>query len=130
MRRYSAGLLLSAAIFSASFFCAVEVAAQKCVCRTCQNPNAQQTPEWKRYWRELRDDGRERHEQEQDSLPENLLENAQVVFLDFDTGEDASFVYTTAQRNEVQQNMEEIFAGFQVTFTPVSYTHLTLPTKA
>lgn len=88
--------------------------AQRCQCKTCQDPTAQRGPEWDRYFHDLRKIARDRNPNPD---PPNLLGSSQVVFLDFDTGKDSSFVYTQKQRDEIQANMEDIFAGFDVGFT-------------
>ena len=43
--------------------------------------------------------------------------NTQIVFLDFDTGKDGTFVYTSQQRDEIQTNLEETYSGFDISFT-------------
>ena len=88
--------------------------AQECVCKTCRNPAGQRGPEWTRYWQDLRQAIRKN---QTTTHPRNLLGPTQVVFLDFDTGKDSTFIYTPLQRDQIQANMEQIYDGFDVTFT-------------
>ena len=88
--------------------------SQDCVCQTCKNPSGHRGPEWNQHWQKLRQSARDRNPDPSPLFPPI---DSQVVFLDFDSGKDSSIIYTTQQRDEIQANMEQVFAGFNVTFT-------------
>ena len=91
--------------------------AQECHCLSCENPMGQRGPHWERYWRKLDDNVRDRSRGL--SPPANLLSDTQVVFLDFDTGDDGDLDYTPEIRNAIQAELEVIYERFNVTFTQV-----------
>ena len=83
---------------------------QVCHCETCANPFVNRSAAQQRYWAELRE-GIDR--------PESLgpsRGNTQVVFLDFDSGDDGNINYTQARRDEIQTELEVIYDRFAVTF--------------
>ena len=102
------------AVLAASVASSSNTVAQECVCKTCRDASAQRGPEWDRYWEKFRQAARDRAP---NVLPPSNFGSSQIVFLDFDSGKDSSFVYTQTQRDEIQSNMESIYAGFDVAFT-------------
>lgn len=91
--------------------------AQECRCLSCENPLGQRGPHWDRYWQELNDNVRKRARGL--SPPANLQGSTQVVFLDFDSGDDGNFNYTPAIRDAIQAEVENIYERFNVSFTQV-----------
>ena len=85
--------------------------AQNCQCHLCENPQSQRTPEQRRYWNRIA--GQSRSEM---PGPNNVLGREQVVFLDFDSGDDGDFDYTPALRDAIQAQLEVIYQQFSVIF--------------
>lgn len=86
----------------------------QCNCLLCDNPMGQRGPQWDKYWENL--DKEIRIQAEQLNPPSNLLGNTQVVFLDFDSGDDGQIDYFPQRRDEIQAGLEVIFARFNVSF--------------
>ena len=90
------------------------VMAQECRCWTCENRDRQRGPEWRAYWQGLQ----ERLGQPNEAGPIARATGAsQVVFLEFDSGNDGNLDYTTEIRDAIQDQLEIIYERFDVTFT-------------
>lgn len=89
---------------------------QSCRCLTCESPTKQRGPRWEKYWRELETRVRSRPIE---ANPFGALHGspAQIVFLDFDSGDNGNIDYTQSRRDQIVEELEIIFAKFNVTFT-------------
>ena len=88
------------------------VYGQKCYCRTCSEHPLENAEE---YWREIRQRRLKFENDHGQQLGPQHGMSGQVVFLDFDSGNDGSVDYTQERRDMVQKLMEGHFEGFDVT---------------
>ena len=89
--------------------------AQNCRCESCENPYGQQTLEQRRFWKDVRDNIAS-SQGPTNAGPSNFG-FAQMVFLDFDSGDDGDVDYTRSIRDAIQAEMENIYQGFNVVFS-------------
>ena len=88
---------------------------QQCRCQTCESPTRQRGAEWNEYWNDVRSNLTPADAQH--SLgPTSNFGTSQVVFLDFDSGEDKTIEYTQQRRDAIQAEMESIYQRFSVSF--------------
>jgi hypothetical protein len=97
------------------------IAAQQCRCHLCDHPLAQRGPIWTHYWDQIRS------RRGGDYFPRNgpgerLLGSTQVVFLDFESGDNGQIDYTPSLRAQIIAELQIIYQDFDVQFTQ------TLPT--
>lgn len=94
--------------------CEFMVNGQDCQCHLCEDPASQRTPERLLYWAKIAN----QHGSRASSFARNnLLGASQIVFLDFDSGNDGAIDYTTVMRDAVQTQLEVFYADFDVVFT-------------
>lgn len=90
--------------------------AQNCHCASCENPAGHRGPEWQRYWDGLRS----KITPPTPDLGPTGTSNiglGQMVFLDFDSGDDGDVEYTQTLRDQIQAELEIIYEDFNVAFT-------------
>ncbi len=91
---------------------------QSCRCLTCESPTQHRGPRWEKYWRDLQTQVQVRHD-EVHPVSALLGSPAQMVFLDFDSGDNGSIDYTQSRRDQIVAELEIIFAKFNVAFTQI-----------
>ncbi len=91
-----------------------QASGQHCTCITCQDYQSQKTEARRKYWSHLR---RSVDARANPNGPQALLGGNQIVFLDFDTGDDGDVDYTSERREAIQFELENIYARFNVSFT-------------
>ena len=96
------------------------VLGQQVVCRCCENPLVQHQAEYRQYFSQLRTRIRDRNSNEHLGL--GPISGVQMVFLDFDSGDDGTLNYTQQRRDEIQLELERIYEQFEVGFAQTQPT--------
>ncbi len=88
---------------------------QQCSCLICENPMGQRSASQERYWRVLQ----RRIQSRRNNMARPSLFGApdQLVYLDFDSGNNGAIEYSPERRDLIQAEMEIIYQDFLVAFT-------------